>query len=40
MESEKNKDKDKNVKPTGSQPVQQEEATNTIEIQNVISSLP
>ncbi|MBP2634464.1 MAG: hypothetical protein H6Q72_371 [Firmicutes bacterium] len=40
MESEKNKDKNKNTKPAGNPPTQQEEATNAVEIQNVISSLP
>lgn len=42
MESENNKDKNKQ-KPTGSQPVvphDQEEVSQAVEIQNVISSLP
>lgn len=40
MESEKNEDKEKNTKPDNRPAQQQQEATQAVEIQNIISSLP
>ncbi|CQR74623.1 hypothetical protein SOV_27320 [Sporomusa ovata DSM 2662] len=40
MTSEKNQEKDKNTKPANQPTQQEEEATQAVEIQNILSSLP